>query len=84
MQVASEAGCLWWEVNSKVIGVDKRVLGALTTLAWTTAAREEKTILLISPELLDTQGRVTGVSVICHREAKPAGTPAVTYKKAEQ
>ena len=84
VQVASENGCLWWEVNSNLLGVDRRILGTLTTLSWTTLPREIKTILLISPELLETQARVTGISVICHREAKPEGTPSVTYRKAEQ
>lgn len=82
VQVGAETGCTWWEVSSKVLGKDNELLGNLTTISGASAAQELKTILLISPELLETIGRVSGISVTCHHEDKEADTPPVTYKKA--
>ena len=82
VQVGAETGCTWWEVTSKVLGKDNELLGNLTTINGASSAQELKTLLLISPELLETNGRVTGISVTCHHEDKAEGTPSVTYKKA--
>ena len=82
VQVGAETGCTWWEVTSKILGKDNELLGSLTTVSGASVAQELKTILLISPEDLETNGRVSGISVTCHHEDKEAGTPSVTYKKA--
>ena len=81
VQVGAETGCTWWEVTSKVLGRDNTLLGTLTTLSNQSAAQEIKTILLISDESLDTNGRMSGISVTCHHEEKD---PSITsgYKKA--
>ena len=81
VQVGAETGCTWWEVTSKVLGRDSTLLGTLTTLSSASAAQEIKTILLISDESLDTNGRMSGISVTCHHEEKD---PSITsgYKKA--
>jgi hypothetical protein len=81
VQVGAETGCTWWEVVSKVLGRDNTLLGTLTTLSSASAAQEIKTILLISDESLDTNGRMSGISVTCHHEEKD---PSITsgYKKA--
>ena len=81
VQVGAETGCTWWEVNSKVLGRDSALLGTLTTLSGASAAQEIKTILLISDESLDSNGRMSGISVTCHHEEKD---PSITsgYKKA--
>ena len=81
VQVGAETGCTWWEVTSKVLGRDSTLLGTLTTLSSASAAQEIKTILLISDESLDTNGRMSGISVTCHHEERD---PSITsgYKKA--
>ena len=81
VQVAAEPGCLWWEVNSKVYGRNKEPIGALRTIAGQSLAREVKTILLISPEPLESLEYISSIEVVCHQEAKPEGTESVTFTK---
>jgi hypothetical protein len=81
VQVAAEPGCLWWEVNSKVYGLKKELIGNLRTIAGQSVAREIKTILHISPEPLESLEYVSGIEVVCHQEAKPEGTQTVTFTK---
>ena len=81
--VASEPGCRWWEVNSRVYGQDKSVIGSLQTIAGESKPKEIKTILLISPEPLESLEYITGIEVVCHQEEKPSGYPSVTFTKAQ-
>jgi len=81
VQVASEQGCLWWEVNSKVYAQNKDLIGNLRTIAGQSLAREIKTILLISPEPLESAEYVSSIEVVCHQEAKPENTQSVTFTK---
>jgi hypothetical protein len=81
VQVAAEPGCLWWEVNSKVYAQNKDLIGDLRTIAGSSLAREVKTILLISPEPLESLEYVSSIEVVCHQEAKPEGTQSVTFTK---
>jgi len=81
VQVASEPGCVWWEVNSKVYAQNKDLIGELRTITGASLAREVKTILLISPEPLESLEYVSSIEVFCHQEAKPEGTQAVTFTK---
>lgn len=81
VQVAAEQGCLWWEIDSKVYSPNKELLGELKTLASITKSREFKTILLISPEPLDTREYVDSIEIACHQEARPDGLQSVTYTK---
>ena len=81
--VASEPGCRWWEVNSRVYGQDKSVIGSLQTISGASKPKEIKTILLISPEPLDSLEYITGIEVVCHQEEKPSGYPSVTFTKAQ-
>ena len=81
VQVAAEPGCVWWEVNSKVYGQNKVLIGELRTITGASLAREVRTILLISPEPLESLEYVSSIEVICHQEAKPEGTQAVTFSK---
>ena len=81
VQVAAEPGCLWWEVNSKVYGQNKELIGSLRTISGQSLAREVKTILLISPEPLESLEYVSSIEVVCHQEAKPDGTQSVTFTK---
>lgn len=84
VQVAAEPGCVWWEVNSKVYGQNKELIGNLRTIAGLSLAREIKTILLISPEPLESLEYVSSIEVVCHQEAKPEGTPSVTFTKVNK
>jgi hypothetical protein len=81
VQVASEQGCLWWEVNSKVYALNKDLIGNLRTIAGLSLAREVKTILLISPEPLESAEYVSSIEVVCHQEAKPENTQSVIFTK---
>jgi hypothetical protein len=81
VQVASEPGCVWWEVNSKVYAQNKDLIGNLRTITGASLAREVKTILLISPEPIATSEYVSSIEVVCHQEAKPEGTQSVTFTK---
>lgn len=81
--VASEPGCRWWEVNSRVYGQDKSVIGSLQTISGASKPKEIKTILLISPEALESLEYITGIEVVCHQEEKPTGYPSVTFTKAQ-
>ena len=84
VQVASEPGCVWWEVNSRVFAPDKTAIGTLQTIAGSSKPKEIKTILLISPEPLESQEYVSNVEVVCHQEAKPADYPSVTFTKVDR
>ena len=81
VQVASEQGCVWWEVNSKVYAQNRDLIGNLRTISGASVARELKTILLISPEPLASLEYVSSIEVVCHQEAKPEGTQTVTFTK---
>lgn len=81
--VASEPGCRWWEVNSRVYAPDKSVIGSLQTISGASKPKQIKTILLISPEPLESLEYITGIEVVCHQEEKPAGYPSVTFTKVQ-
>jgi hypothetical protein len=81
VQVAAEQGCLWWEVDSKVYAQNKELLGNLNTVTSGSASREYKTILLISPEALESLEYIDSIEVVCHQEVRPEGVQSVTYTK---
>ena len=81
VQVAAEQGCIWWEVESKVYAQNKELLGTLQTVTNGSNAREVKTILLITPEALETLEYVDGIDVICHQEPRPDGLQPATFTK---
>jgi hypothetical protein len=81
VQVASEPGCLWWEVNSHLFSKEKVLLGSLRTISGSSAAHDVKTILLISPEPLESLEYISDIEVVCHQEQKPDNTASVTYTK---
>jgi hypothetical protein len=80
--VASETGCLWWEVISTVAGGDGKKLGELTTVHGASKEREIKTLLAISPESNASGGNAKIDSVICHHEDRVSSQATVTYKKS--
>jgi hypothetical protein len=81
VQVAAEQGCLWWEVDSKVYAQNKELLGNLNTVTSGSTSREYKTILLISPEPLESLEYIDSIEVVCHQEVRPEGVQSVTYTK---
>jgi len=84
VQVASEAGCVWWEVNSGVLSKEGVVLGSLRTIATGSEVREIKTILLISPEPIETLEYISNIEVACNQDPRPQGASASTYTKVSQ
>jgi len=84
VQVASEAGCIWWEVNSGVLSKEGVVLGSLRTIATGSEVREIKTILLISPEPIETLEYISNIEVACNQDPRPQGASASTYTKVSQ
>jgi hypothetical protein len=81
VQVAAEQGCLWWEVDSKVYTENKELIGNLNTMNKGSTSREYKTILLISPEPLESMEYIDSIEVVCHQEARPEGLQSVTFTK---
>lgn len=81
VQVATQMGCVWWEVNSRVYSQEKELIGGLQTVTSGSLPREIKTILLISPEPLDSLEYISNIEVVCHQEAKPAGTPSTSFTR---
>ena len=81
VQVAAEQGCLWWEIDSKVFADNKDLIGNLQTVTAGSTKREIKTILLISPEPLDTLEFIDSIEVVCHQDARPDAVQAVTFTK---
>jgi len=84
VQVASEAGCVWWEVNSQVLSKEGVVLGSLRTISTASAVKEIKTILLISPEQIETLEYISNIEVLCHQDPRPEGASSMTYTKVGQ
>ena len=84
VQVASEAGCVWWEVNSGVLSKEGVVLGSLRTIATGSEVKEIKTILLISPEPIETLEYISNIEVACNQDPRPQGASASTYTKVSQ
>lgn len=81
VQVAAEQGCLWWEIDSNVYAQSKELIGNLQTVSNGTSSRELKTILLISPEPLETLEYIDSIEVVCHQETRPPGLQSVTFTR---
>ena len=81
VQVAAETGCVWWEVNSQVLSKEGVILGNLRTISTPSAVKEIKTILLISPEPIETLEYISNIEVACNQDPRPEGVSAATYTK---
>jgi hypothetical protein len=81
VRVAAEQGCIWWEVDSQVFTQNKELLGNLKTVINGSASREVKTILLISPEPLETLEYIDKIDISCHQDVRPEGLQAFTFTK---
>lgn len=84
VQVAAEPGCQWWEVDSHVYSKEKVLLGKLKTIVGTSSPFEIKTILLVSPEPIETLEFITDIEVVCHQDPKPQGASGSTYSKVAE
>jgi len=84
VQVAAESGCVWWEVNSQVLSKEGVILGDLRTISTPSAVKEIKTILLISPEPIETLEYISNIEVICHQDPRPEGASSATYTKVAE
>ncbi|CAN2179090.1 hypothetical protein MCEMRE196_00280 [Candidatus Nanopelagicaceae bacterium] len=82
VQVTAEAGCIWWEAFARVTDAQGATLGEMMNSYTGTAAREFKTLLMITPELVESGGVAKVTSVICHHEDRDASQPGSTYKKS--
>jgi cytoskeletal protein RodZ len=82
VQVTAEAGCIWWETFATVTDSQGAVLGEMMNSYSGTTAREFKTLLMITPELVETGGVAKVTSVICHHEDRDSNQPGSTYKKS--
>ncbi len=86
VQVASLNGCMWWEINGKLVGetsaTDKssKTYGIIRTLAGPTTAKQITTILLISQEPLELEHAVTNIAAYCHHDATSEKIPSSSYK----
>ena len=81
VQVASEIGCVWWEVISAVTDGQGAKLGELTSAFGSSEPKEFKTLIIVSPESADQGGAAKIVSVICHHEDRVTNDPTNNYKK---
>ena len=81
VQVTAEAGCIWWEAFATVTDPQGAVLGEMMNSYTGTKSREFKTLLMITPELVETGGAAKVTSVICHHEDRDATLPGSSYKK---
>lgn len=85
LQVASLIGCVYWEVESKVITPNPDVagsfltLGMLRTLAKKSLPKEIVTLVLPSGELYAETIAVVPTSITCHQDATTETVPSNTY-----
>jgi hypothetical protein len=85
LQVASLIGCVYWEIDSKVITPNPDLagsfltLGMLRTLAKKSAPKEVVTLVLPSGELLSGTIAVVPVGITCHQDQTTEIIPSNTY-----
>jgi hypothetical protein len=85
LQVASLIGCVYWEIDSKVITPNPNLinsfltLGMLRTLAKKSAPQEVVTLVLPSGELYSGTIAVVPVGITCHQDQTTEKVPSNTY-----
>jgi hypothetical protein len=85
LQVASVIGCMYWEVDSKVITPNPDIagsfltLGMLRTLAKKSAPKEVITLVLPSGELYSGTIAVVPIGIACHQDQTSEVVPSNTY-----
>ena len=85
LQVASLIGCVYWEIDSKVITPNPDLansfltLGMLRTLAKKSAPKEVVTLVLPSGELYSGSIAVVPIGITCHQDQTTEKVPSNTY-----
>lgn len=85
LQMASLIGCVYWEVDSKVITPNPDIagsyltLGMLRTLVKKSAPKEVVTFVLPSGELYSGTIAVVPIGITCHQDATTETVPSNTY-----
>ena len=85
LQVASLIGCVYWEIDSKVITPNPDIagsfltMGMLRTLAKKSAAKEGVTLVLPSGELYSGSIAVVPIGITCHQDQTTEKVPSNTY-----
>ncbi len=85
LQVASLTGCVYWEIDSKVITPNPDLagsyltMGMLRTLAKKSAAKEVVTLVLPSGELYSGTIAVVAIGITCHQDQTTEKVPSNTY-----
>ena len=81
VQVAAESGCIWWQAVAQVTDAQGNKLGELTKSFSGSAAKEFKTLLMISPEAVEQGGAAKITSVICNHIDRDPSVPGSSYTK---
>jgi len=85
LQVASLIGCVYWEIDSKVITPNPDLagsfltMGMLRTLAKKLAPKEVVTLVLPSGELYSGTIAVVPIGITCHQDPTTETVPSNTY-----
>ena len=86
VQFASLNGCLWWEVNAKLIGptsaTDKttKTFGTIRTTVGQSKPKSTITVLLVSQELLGLKHSISNIAASCHHDAATEKIPSTQYQ----
>lgn len=85
IQVASIIGCVYWEIESKVITPNPDIpnsfltMGMLRTLVKTSAAKEVVTVVLRSGVAYSPTVAVVPTTVVCHQDQTTERVPSNSY-----
>jgi hypothetical protein len=85
LQVASLIGCVYWEIDSKVITPNPDIagsfltMGMLRTLVKKSVAKEVVTLVLPSGELYSGTIAVVPIGITCHQDQTTEKVPSNTY-----
>jgi hypothetical protein len=85
LQVASLIGCVYWEIDSKVITPNPDIagsfltMGMLRTLVKKSAPKEVVTLVLPSGELYSGSVAVVPTGITCHQDQTTEKVPSNTY-----
>jgi hypothetical protein len=85
IQVASIIGCVYWEIESKVITPNPDIpnsfltMGMLRTLVKSSAAKEVATVVLRSGVAYSPTVAVVPTTVVCHQDQTSERVPSNTY-----
>ena len=86
--VASEAGCLWWQVTGEVVGATSvenstlKTFGKVTTAVSKSNPRQIITILLVTTEPIASGHFISNISADCNQGEPTGPIPFTEYKAA--